>query len=149
MSRRGLDPGGTEMSHVNAGDVASALPPGSRSKRPRLVWWLGLSLLAASWALVGFTAAPAGAAGKSDAAKVERGEGGGAARVKVSAKAAERLGIQTTPIREQDAPKKGESPRKVIPYSAVLYDLNGKTWVYASPEALVFVRHPIAVDHIR
>lgn len=40
------------------------------------------------------------------------------------------------------------TPRKVVPYSAVLYGVNGETWVYTSPEPLVFVRQPIAIDYI-
>jgi membrane fusion protein, multidrug efflux system len=39
-------------------------------------------------------------------------------------------------------------PQKVVPYSSVIYDLNGVTWTYTSPEALTFVRHPISVDYI-
>ena len=37
--------------------------------------------------------------------------------------------------------------RKVVPHGAVLYDAQGKTWVYANPEPLVFVRHLISVDY--
>ncbi len=36
-----------------------------------------------------------------------------------------------------------------VPYSAVLYDSNGNTWVYTNPEPLVFVRHPISIDYIK
>ena len=39
-------------------------------------------------------------------------------------------------------------PQKIVPYSAVLYGLNGETWVYVNPEPLVFVRNPITVDFI-
>jgi len=38
--------------------------------------------------------------------------------------------------------------QKVIPYSAVIYDLTGDTWVYSSAEPLTFVRQPITVDYI-
>jgi hypothetical protein len=38
--------------------------------------------------------------------------------------------------------------RSVVPTSSVLYDAKGKTWVYTSPEPMVFVRHAITVDHI-
>lgn len=38
--------------------------------------------------------------------------------------------------------------RRVIPYSAVIYDLDGETWVYTSPKPLTFVRERIVVDHI-
>lgn len=44
--------------------------------------------------------------------------------------------------------RKSGGVRKVVPYSAVLYDPQGKTWVYTSPEPLVFVRQPIVVDFI-
>jgi hypothetical protein len=39
--------------------------------------------------------------------------------------------------------------RPVIPYSAVIYDPSGGTWVYTNPEPLVFVRHRIEVDFIQ
>jgi hypothetical protein len=38
--------------------------------------------------------------------------------------------------------------RKVVPYSSVIYDLNGETWVYTNPEPLAFVRERITVDYI-
>ncbi len=38
--------------------------------------------------------------------------------------------------------------RTVIPYSAVIYDLQGQTWTYTSTEPLVFVRQPITIDYI-
>jgi hypothetical protein len=41
-----------------------------------------------------------------------------------------------------------ESLRKVIPYSALIYDLDGSTWIYVSPEPLVFMRQPVTVDFI-
>jgi hypothetical protein len=37
---------------------------------------------------------------------------------------------------------------KMVPYAAVLYSLNGETWVYTSPEPLVFVRQPITIGDI-
>jgi hypothetical protein len=40
------------------------------------------------------------------------------------------------------------APQKVIPYSAVFYDVHGNTWAYVNPEPLVFVRQPIDVEHI-
>jgi len=38
--------------------------------------------------------------------------------------------------------------RKVVPFSAVLYDMHGKTWVYTSPAPRTYVRHQIGVDYI-
>ena len=40
------------------------------------------------------------------------------------------------------------APRKLIPYSAVLYDTHGDAWTYTSPEPLVFVRRPIKIDYV-
>ncbi len=39
-------------------------------------------------------------------------------------------------------------PQKIVPYSSVLYDVRGNTWVYINPKPLVFVRHAIKVDFI-
>jgi hypothetical protein len=39
-------------------------------------------------------------------------------------------------------------PQKVVPYSAVMYDAQGDTWVFTNPEPLVFVRQAIAIEYI-
>ncbi len=41
-----------------------------------------------------------------------------------------------------------DKPQKIVPYSSVLYDTRGNTWVYINPKPLVFVRHAIKVDFI-
>lgn len=43
---------------------------------------------------------------------------------------------------------KGGGLNKVVPYSALIYELNGDTWVYTSPEPLVFVRQRVVVSYI-
>ncbi len=42
-----------------------------------------------------------------------------------------------------------ETTRLVVPTGALLYDLNGETWVYISPEPLHFLRYPVQVDYIQ
>jgi hypothetical protein len=37
---------------------------------------------------------------------------------------------------------------KIVPYSAVIYDVRGDSWLYANPEPLVFVRHKIVIERI-
>jgi hypothetical protein len=83
-------------------------------------------------------------------------------RVALTARAAERLGIETVPIRQTESGPKANGARTgaglaspaattawtSVPYSAVLYDASGQTWVYTSPEPLVFARSPIQIDHI-
>ncbi|MGH3022456.1 MAG: hypothetical protein ACRDNI_02260 [Gaiellaceae bacterium] len=74
-------------------------------------------------------------------------EGTTIVRVRLTERAAERIGLETTPVRE--APGAGGAPpQAVVPYSSVLYDTDGRTWVYTSPEPLAFVRAPIEVERI-
>ena len=42
----------------------------------------------------------------------------------------------------------GDTTKKIVPYSAVLYDVRGDTWVYTNPDPLVFVRHRVDIEHI-
>src|SRR5262245_53288523 len=84
-------------------------------------------------------------AGKVAPAKVEKIDGTELNRVVLTEKAARRLDIQTAPVREEQI--KG-AQRKVIPYAAVVYDLQGKTWAYTNPEPLTFVRQAVTVDYI-
>lgn len=58
---------------------------------------------------------------------------------------AERLGIQTAPVRDELV---GGVLRTVMPYAALLYDEGGKTWTYTNREGLAFVRHSVTVDFI-
>ena len=89
------------------------------------------------------------AASTSKPATVEPLKGTAVSRVSLTARAAERIGIETTAVREAPVARSGrETLRKVVPYAAVLYDAHGDTWVYTSLEPRVFVRHPIAIDYI-
>jgi len=86
-----------------------------------------------------------GGEGADAPARVEHIAGTGLSRVILTAQAANRLGIQTTPVR--DAQVRG-ALRKVVPYSALIYDLHGDTWVYTNPSPLTFVRAYVSVDYI-
>ena len=88
------------------------------------------------------TAAPANV----KPATVERIEGSELARVTLTERAAQRLRIQTASVQEVVTARSGR--RTVVPYAAVLYDAEGDTWVYASPESLRYVRHAITIDYI-
>ena len=85
-------------------------------------------------------------------------------QVTLTAKAAERLGVKTATVGEEaispprplasiKTASAGAAPepalmRKVVPYAAVLYDLDGSTWVYTNPKSLTYIRHQIKVDFI-
>ncbi len=85
---------------------------------------------------------------EAEPARVEKVEGSEFNRVTLTEQAAERLDIQSEAVREMES---DGGTLLVVPYSAVLYGLNGETWAYIrnpSGGSLVFVRQPITVDHI-
>jgi hypothetical protein len=43
---------------------------------------------------------------------------------------------------------KGGGMRKVVPYSSLIYELDGRNWVYTNPEGTAFVRAPVVVDWV-
>jgi len=66
-------------------------------------------------------------------------------RIRLTEKAAERLGLETVPVLAKQI---DGVERLVIPYAALLYDPSGNTWVYVNVEPLVFIRQAISVDFI-
>ena len=74
-------------------------------------------------------------------AKLEPIKGTDVNRVMLDAEGAERIGLQTAPIRQ-------DGQQTVIPYGAVIYDADGETFTYTAPEPLTFVRQNIAIDHV-
>ena len=75
---------------------------------------------------------------------VEEIKGSDLSTVTLTEKAIERIGLQTTTVIEMQ-----HSPvRKVVPYSAIIYDPKGQTWIYISPKPRTFVRYKIDVDYI-
>ena len=73
-------------------------------------------------------------------AKLEPIKGTDVQRVIFDAEAAERVGLKTAPIRQN-------GQETVIPYDAVIYGADGKTYAYTAPEPLTYVRQEISVDH--
>ena len=69
--------------------------------------------------------------------KLEKIEGTDFQRVILTEKAVERINVQTAIVSGN-----------TVPYAAVIYDTEGKTWVYTSPAPLTFVREPIMVERI-
>lgn len=92
-------------------------------------------------ALAGCRAAVSEPITKAEPAKVELVEGSDLAVVTLTARAAERLGLETVPARASGS-------GVVIPYSAVLYDVDGTTWAYVQEGDLSFVRHPLEIETI-
>jgi hypothetical protein len=73
-------------------------------------------------------------------AVVEQATGSEPPLITLTEQGAARTGIETAVVAAQ-------SPL-TVPYRALLYDPNGDTWVYTSPEPLSYVRQPVTVDTI-
>jgi hypothetical protein len=115
-------------------------------KAHRRFWFIGLVLISAlGLALYSRVAAVEGEADQSEPAYVEPIEGSSLNRIVLSEKAAERIRVATTPVTDDTS---SGAPRKVIPYAAVIYSSDGKTWTYTNPEPRVFVREAIEVERI-
>jgi hypothetical protein len=112
----------------------------------RLRWFLvvpaALAVVLLGLELTEKEASEDAAAGESEPAHVEPVPGSALSRVTLTASAAERLGVETVPIRNR-------AGRKIAPYSAILYDERGKTWVYTQPARLTFVRAAVEIAAIR
>jgi multidrug efflux pump subunit AcrA (membrane-fusion protein) len=61
-------------------------------------------------------------------------------RVTFDERGAEQVSLRTATVRRQ-------GKRTVVPYAALIYDGQGASWVYTSPDPLTFVR--VAVDVVR
>lgn len=107
---------------------------GSRSRR------IGVALLPVALAVgLAGCGGQQGQVASEAPATVEPVPGTDQSRVRLSAEAVERLGVETAPVRA------GGDGVATIPYAAVLYDVDGRTWAYASPEQHLFVRAPIVI----
>jgi hypothetical protein len=78
-------------------------------------------------------------------ATVERLEGNVPTRLTLTEDAAKRLDVQTIEARVAQA---SSSSQTAVPYSSIIYDVDGHTWLYTSPKDLTYERTPIVVDHI-
>ena len=80
-------------------------------------------------------------------ATIEKIEGSDLKKVTLTARAIERLDLKTDEVREQRV-SPSASAQRVVPYSSLIYDPQGNTWVYTSPQPASFVRHKVDVERI-
>src|SRR5437868_8700943 len=62
--------------------------------------------------------------------------------VRLTERAAERLGVETAPVRAAPGGK------LLIPAAAVEYNNDGTAFTYTSPEPLAYVQQPITIDSV-
>ena len=97
-----------------------------------------LTLILASFLLSACGGAQIPVTGDKEApSRLEPIEGSELSRVILTEKAAERIGVETVPVSG-----------RTVPYSAVIYDTEGTTWIYTNPAPLTFVRVPVVISRI-
>jgi hypothetical protein len=107
--------------------------------------WVIVALIVALLPLAACGGTSDEAAEGDEPAKVEPVEGTDVSRVILTAKAAERLGIRTATVQNGEG---RHAELTVMPYSALVYDTNGRAWAYTSPEQLTFVRSRLTIERI-
>lgn len=85
-------------------------------------------------------AAPA-AVGEAPA-KVEKNAATGIAKLTLTQRGVDRLELKTGPVTA------GAGKNVLLPYGALMYDANGKTWVYTNPEDRVYLRQAVTVAKV-
>jgi len=76
---------------------------------------------------------------------LEKIEGTDRHRLILTDHAAKRLDIQTAPVGET---MMDESTYLTVPYSTLIYDLEGEVWVYINSETLTYHREKVVVEMI-
>jgi hypothetical protein len=115
-----------------------------KSTRFILIAIAALALVAVSIGIIATRDDEGEVVAQEEPAHVEAIDGTELSRVTLTQRAAERLDIQTAEVTAEEA----EADGVVIPYAALIYDSEGNTWVYTSPENLVYVRHAVTVERI-
>lgn len=109
---------------------------------------LAACLLTAAVALTGCgSSTGVAAADPAEPARVVHITGSERSAVVLTADAAKRIGVRTTPVGTSAVSAGGRTP-VAVPLDAVLYDKDGRTWVYTAAQPLTFVPEEVTVAHI-
>jgi hypothetical protein len=80
----------------------------------------------------------------SDAVTVEVVSEDQPARLTLRQDAVERLGIETAPV----ASLPGKPARLAVPYAAVIYDADGRSWSFSNPAPRTYIRVPVTIESV-
>jgi hypothetical protein len=114
----------------------------SRSGNIRCWGCLTPLILLGTFGLGGCTGGAVAEAGPADgpAARVEVVDGSRPARITLTDRAVQRLGIRTEPVKPAPARSGRPSQSLVVPYAAVVYDAEGDAWVFVLDAAATYAR---------
>ena len=85
---------------------------------------------------------------KIEPATVEHIEGSELSKVTLTEKAVERLGVKSEAIRAEKTDDTSATAVLIAPYSSILYDIKGRSWVYTVPSPRVYLREQVIIDRI-
>jgi hypothetical protein len=111
-----------------------------RLPRSRFAFGACLALALASLALTGCQEVPSNLV-KSQPYSLEPVKGTDLNRVKLSDKVAKRIDVQTVKVRR-------DGKWKRVPHEALIYNPEGKVFVYTKPKAETYVRAPVKVARV-
>ena len=80
-------------------------------------------------------------------ATVEHIEGQAINRVTMTEKAIARIDLKTDEVREQKV-SRSKDVRRVVPHSSLIYDPQGQTWIYTSPQPRTFIKTKVGVEYV-
>lgn len=107
--------------------------------------WVGMLLTVVALVVAGCAESGAEAAEGEPAILIRPVDGSDLSRLTLSARASERLGIETVEVTARVV---DDAERLVVPYAAVLYDADGSAWAYSNPEGLDFIRTRLEIVRI-
>jgi hypothetical protein len=117
--------------------------PSARRNKIAAVVLASLMAVFAAPGLAGCSQTPAPEPADNNPAVISEVPGTDLHRLTLTEHAVERTGIQTA-VTALDP----QTHKLTVAYGAVIYDSEGKTWVYTNPEPRVYVRQSITVERI-
>jgi hypothetical protein len=111
-----------------------------RPRRSRSAFGAYLALAVASLALTGCQEVPSNLV-KSQPYTLQPIKGTDLNRVKLPDEIAKRIDLQTVEVR-------ASGKWKIVPHEALIYNPEGKVYVYTKPKAETYIRAPVRVDRV-